>query len=69
MSDISKKKLPDDVIGKINRAESEGDDSPLSKTIYDTMFQNQELAGKAGPSELPGYRRAAILAKCGTNFR
>lgn len=56
------KKLPDDVIAKLTELRAQ-EDSPLSKTIYDTMFQNQELAVKAESSELPGYRRAAILGK------
>lgn len=39
------KKLPDDVIAKLTELRAQ-EDSPLSKTIYDTMFQNQELAVK-----------------------
>ena len=34
------KKLPDDVIAKLTELRAQ-EDSPLSKTIYDTMFQNQ----------------------------
>ena len=41
------KKLPDDVIAKLTELRAQ-EDSPLSKTIYDTMFQNQELAVKLG---------------------
>ena len=37
------KKLPDDVIAKLTELRDK-EDSPLSKTIYDTMFRNQELA-------------------------
>ena len=37
------KKLPDDVIAKLQELR-EKEDSPLSKVIYDTMFRNQELA-------------------------
>ena len=37
------KKLPDDVIAKLKELR-EKVDSPLSKTIYDTMFENQRLA-------------------------
>ena len=39
------KKLPDDVIAKLEELRDK-EDSPLSKTIYDTMFKNQELAVK-----------------------
>lgn len=39
------KKLPDDVIAKLTELRDK-EDSPLSKTIYDTMFRNQELAVK-----------------------
>ena len=39
------KKLPDDVIAKLTELRAQ-EDSPLSKTIYDTMFQNQELADR-----------------------
>ena len=37
------KKLPDDVIAKLTELRDK-EDSPLSKTIYDTMFENQRLA-------------------------
>lgn len=56
------KKLPDDVIAKLTELRAQ-EDSPLSKTIYDTMFQNQELAVKLNRPSCPGYRRAAILGK------
>ena len=39
------KKLPDDVIAKLRELRDK-EDSPLAKTIYDTMFRNQELAVK-----------------------
>ena len=39
------KKLPDDVIAKLQELRDK-EDSPLAKTIYDTMFRNQELAVK-----------------------
>ena len=37
------KKLPDDVIAKLQELRDK-EDSPLSKTIYNTMFENQKLA-------------------------
>ena len=43
------KKLPDDVIAKLEELRDK-EDSPLSKTIYDTMFKNQELAVKLNRS-------------------
>ena len=36
------KKLPDDVIAKLQELRDK-EDSPLSKTIYNTMFENQKL--------------------------
>ena len=39
------KVLPDDVVKKLNELR-EKEDSELSKTIYDTMFENQKLAGE-----------------------
>ena len=37
------KKLPDDVIAKLEELRAK-EDSPMAKVIYDTMFRNQELA-------------------------
>ena len=51
------KKLPDDIIAKLDEL-AQKEDSPLSKTIYETMKRNQELAVK-----LPGYRSTAVLGK------
>ena len=39
------KKLPDDVIAKLEELRDK-EDSPMAKVIYDTMFRNQELAVK-----------------------
>ena len=36
------KKLPDDVIAKLDELRQK-EDSPMAKVIYDTMFRNQEL--------------------------
>ena len=43
------KVLPDDIIAKLDEL-AEKEDSPLSKTIYQTMKRNQKLA----PPKLPG---------------
>ncbi len=51
------KKLPDDVIAKLSEMRKQ-ETSPLPKTLYDTMFRNQELA-----VQLPGHRRAAVLGE------
>ena len=40
---IRQRKLPDDVIAKLQELRDK-EDSPLSKTIYNTMFENQKLA-------------------------
>ncbi len=37
------KKLPDDVIDKLEELRGR-EDSPMAKVIYDTMFRNQKLA-------------------------
>ena len=39
------KKLPDDVIAKLEELRAQ-EDSPMATVIYDTMFRNQELAIK-----------------------
>ena len=63
----SAKRLPDDVIAKLTELR-EKEDSPLAKVIYDTMFQNMELAVKL---DRPGCQDTGILqfwVKCGTGF-
>ena len=47
------KVLPDDIIAKLDEL-AEKEDSPLSKTIYQTMKLNQKLAG---------YRCITVLGK------
>lgn len=61
------KKLPDDVTAKLKEL-SEKEDSPLAKTIYETMFRNQELAEKL---DRPSCQDTGVLqfwVKCGTGF-
>ena len=61
------KKLPDDVIAKLAELRNK-EDSPLAKTIYDTMFRNQELAVKL---DRPSCQDTGVLqfwVKCGTGF-
>ena len=42
------KKLPDDVIAKLTELRDK-EDSPLSKTIYDTMFENNRSMNRKKP--------------------
>ena len=56
------KKLPDDVITKLRELQDK-EDSPLAKTIYDTMFRNQGAGGEAEPSLLPRHRRTPVLGE------
>lgn len=61
------KKLPDDVIAKLEELRDQ-EDNPLAKTIYDTMFRNQELAVQL---DRPSCQDTGVLqfwVKCGTNF-
>ena len=61
------KKLPDDVIAKLTELR-EKEDSPLSKTIYDTMFRNQELAVKLNRPSCQDTGVLQFWVKCGTKF-
>ena len=58
------KKLPDDVIAKLTELRAQ-EDSPLSKTIYDTMFQNQELAVKLNRPSCQDTGVRVIIGKDG----
>ena len=58
------KKLPDDVIAKLTELRAQ-EDSPLSKTIYDTMFQNQELAVKLNRPSCQDTGVRVIIGKGG----
>ena len=61
------KKLPDDVIAKLEELRVIVD-SPLSNIIFDTMFKNLELAVKLNR---PSWQDSGVLlfwVKCGTMF-
>ena len=61
------KKLPDDVIAKLEELRQKETDA-LPKVIYDTMFRNQELAVKL---DRPSCQDTGVLQfwlKCGTGF-
>ena len=61
------KKLPDDVIAKLSEMRKQ-ETSPLPKTLYDTMFRNQELAVQL---DRPSCQDTGVLqfwVKCGTRF-
>lgn len=61
------KKLPDDVIAKLAELRDK-EDSPLAKTIYDTMFRNQELAVKLNRPSCQDTGVLQFWVKCGTDF-
>ncbi|MBR1603863.1 MAG: L(+)-tartrate dehydratase subunit alpha [Synergistaceae bacterium] len=61
------KKLPDDVIAKLEELRSK-EDSPMAKTIYDTMFRNQELAVKLNRPSCQDTGVLQFWVKCGTRF-
>ena len=61
------KKLPDDVIAKLQELRDK-EDSPLAKTIYDTMFRNQELAVKLNRPSCQDTGVLQFWVKCGTGF-
>ena len=61
------KKLPDDVIAKLTELRDK-EDSPLSKTIYDTMFRNQELAVQLNRPSCQDTGVLQFWVKCGTKF-
>ena len=61
------KKLPDDVIAKLEELRGK-EDSPMASVIYDTMFRNQELAVSL---DRPSCQDTGVLQfwlKCGTGF-
>lgn len=61
------KKLPDDVMEKLEELGSK-EDSPLAKVIYETMFKNQELALKL---DRPCCQDTGVIqfwVKCGACF-
>lgn len=61
------KKLPDDVIAKLQELRDK-EDSPLAKTIYDTIFRNQELAVKLNRPSCQDTGVLQFWVKCGTGF-
>ena len=61
------KKLPDDVIAKLQELRDK-EDSPLAKTIYDTMFRNQALAVKLNRPSCQDTGVLQFWVKCGTGF-
>ena len=61
------KKLPDDVMTKLEELRKQ-ETSPMAKVIYDTMFENQDLAMKL---DRPSCQDTGVLqfwVKCGTGF-
>lgn len=61
------KKLPDDVIAKLKEL-GDKETSPLAKTLYETMYKNQELAVAL---DRPSCQDTGVLqfwVKCGTAF-
>ena len=61
------KKLPNDVIAKLQELRDK-EDSPLAKTIYDTMFRNQDLAVKLNRPSCQDTGVLQFWVKCGTGF-
>ncbi len=61
------KKLPDDVIAKLQELRDK-EDTHLAKTIYDTMFHNQELAVKLNRPSCQDTGVLQFWVKCGTGF-
>ncbi len=64
---IQQKKLPDDVIAKLQELRDQ-EDSPLSKTIYNTMFENQKLAVELNRPSCQDTGVLQFWVKCGTKF-
>lgn len=61
------KKLPDDVIAKLQELRGK-EDTSMTKVIYDTMFRNQKLALEM---DRPSCQDTGVLqfwVKCGTKF-
>lgn len=61
------KKLPDDVIAKLEELRAQ-EDSPLATVIYDTMFKNQELAVKLNRPCCQDTGVLQFWVKCGSRF-
>jgi L(+)-tartrate dehydratase alpha subunit len=61
------KKLPDDVWARLNELRAIETD-PLPKTVYDTMFKNQELALELNRPSCQDTGVLQFLVKCGDGF-
>ena len=61
------KQLPDDVQAKLKEL-SEKETSPLAKTIYETMFENQKLAMELNRPSCQDTGVLQFFLKCGENF-
>lgn len=61
------KVLPDDVIAKLDEL-AEKEDSPLSKTIYQTMKLNQKLAKELNRPSCQDTGVMQFVVRCGTSF-
>lgn len=61
------KVLPDDVAAKLKELRGR-EHSPLAKTIYDTMFRNQDLAAKLDRPSCQDTGVIQFWVKCGTKF-
>ena len=61
------KVLPDDIIVKLDEL-AEKEDSPLSKTIYQTMKLNQKLAKELNRPSCQDTGVLQFWVKCGTQF-
>lgn len=60
-------KLPDDVIAKLSELR-EKETSELARTIYDTMFKNQEQAVALNRPSCQDTGVLQFWVKCGVNF-
>lgn len=65
--DYSGKVLPDDVFEKLTELKGK-ETSELSKTIYNTMFENQKLAKELSRPSCQDTGVLQFFVKCGTNF-
>lgn len=61
------KALPDDVMAKLRELGAK-EEAPLSKVIYKTMFQNQELAVKLNRPSCQDTGVLQYWVKCGAQF-
>ncbi|MDA3077042.1 L(+)-tartrate dehydratase subunit alpha [Campylobacter sp. JMF_04 NA10] len=63
----SGKILPDDVTAKLKELASK-ENAPLAKTIYETMFKNQELAKELNRPSCQDTGAIQFFVKCGAKF-